>query len=300
MFRQARISHLPGTVLRHASLSDVKNEALSRRDLVRLAASPRECTIRVTGGAALMGDSQGLNVGRFLAEALGGPNCDAAVLAGATMAIDRPLPGLCPVCDTFNVHCPAHGYGLTKPKPGVMEVLMCLADMKAPARTIGLVPTINDLTLYGGFLMVENNPQDPYYTVVDNRCPICLMLQFSTDKPRLTWDDEWRISLDYMELLRNEAQHRSLHIAFNGGGVTDRECRHIAALPSGDNPWNLLLVEDSGRTAQALANDMEFRREFTHVVSCPKHELATVISQMGFSPSMNEGDHDKKPTPNLW
>jgi hypothetical protein len=165
-----------------------------------------------------------------------------------------------------------------------MDTLMHLSAMGAPARTIGIVPTIGDLSLYGGFIMVSNTPSHTSYTVVDGRCPFCLLLQFSTDKPGLTWDDEWRVSIDYMELLRNEAQYSSLHLAFNGGKVTRNECLHVAALPQEDTPWQLLLVEDSGRTATELANNREFRSTHPHVVSCSKRELTTVIRQMGFAP----------------
>lgn len=275
---------LPGTALRQASLKGMREDALSRRDLVRLAASPRRCIVRVTGGAALMDETEGAGVGVLLANALGGTACDAAVIAGATMTINRPALGMCTECDEHQVHCPAHGFGHIAPRPGVMDTLMTLSAMKAPARTIGIVPTIGDLSLHGGFIMVSDDPSHSSYTVVDGRCPFCLLLQFSTDRPGLTWDDEWKVSLDYMELLRNEAEYRSLHLAFNGGKVTRNECLHVAALPQGDNPWQLLLVEDSGRTAAELASDCVFRSEHPHVVSCKKHELRTVIREMGFAP----------------
>jgi hypothetical protein len=161
---------------------------------------------------------------------------------------------------------------------------MNLAAMDAPARTIGLVPVIGDVSLYAGFVVVSNKPEDDYYTVIDDRCPFCLVLQFSTDRPELTWDDEWGVGIDYMELLRSDAQYRSLHLVFNGGVVTRNECLHVAALPKDDdNPWNLLLVEDSGRMAEELSNDLEFRRQFPHVVSCRMQELSTVIREMGFA-----------------
>lgn len=275
---------LPGTTLRQASLSDPSYSALSRRDLVRLAAAPREAVVRITGGAALMDEVDGAEVGYLLAQALGGPAADMAVVAGATMTINRPTPGRCTACDEYRVHCPAHGFGHITPRPGVMDTLMQLSAMGAPARTIGIVPTIGDMSLYGGFMMVSNNPDHDSYTVVDGRCPFCLLLQFSTDRPGLTWDDEWRVSLDYMDLLRNEAQYSSLHVAFNGGQTTRNECVRVAALSQLDNPWNLLLVEDSGRTATELAHDREFRQAHPHVVSCAKHELPTVIRQMGFAP----------------
>jgi len=275
---------LPGTALRQASLKGIREDALSRRDLVRLAASQRECVVRITGGAALMSETEGTGVGHLLADALGGSACDAAVIAGATMTIDRPTKGQCTDCDKHQVHCSAHGFGHIEPRPGVMDTLMNLSAIGAPARTIGIVPTIGDLSLYGGYIMVSDNPSHSSYTVVDGRCPFCLLLQFSTDRPGLTWDDEWKVSLDYMELLRNEADYSSLHLAFNGGKVTRNECKHVAALPQGDNPWQLLLVEDSGRTATELASDREFRTQYPHVVSCKKHELRTVIRQMGFAP----------------
>lgn len=272
---------LPGTALRQASLGD----PMSRRDLVRLASSGRKCIIRITGGAALMSEAEGAGVGLFLANALGGHACDAAVVSGATAAIDRPIQGECTECDRYRVHCPEHGFGNIQPRPGVMDTLMHLSEMGAPARTIGIVPTIDDLSLYGGFIVVSNVPSHASYTVVDGRCPFCLLLQFSTDRPGLTWDDEWRVCLDYMELLRNEAQHKSLHLVYNGGKVTRNECLHVASLPQeDDNPWQLLLIEDSGRTATDLAEDTEFRKKYPRVASCKKHELAACLQEMGFAP----------------
>jgi hypothetical protein len=223
----------------------------------------------------------------MLAYAVGGPDCDAAVFAGSTMSLTRPVPGTCVACDQRKTHCVDHGHGHVKPRPGVMETLTYLAKMDAPARTIGIAPMVGeDLFLAAGYVLLENDRDEDFYTVLDDRCPFSLVLQYSADRPKLTWDDEWRACLDYMELLRNEAEHRSLHLSFNGGKVTRNECLHVAALPQGDNPWNLLLVSDSGRTSQELANDLEFRHRYPHVQSCTEAELPTVIRQMGFAPAI--------------
>jgi hypothetical protein len=238
----------------------------------------------VTGGAGLY---QGPHIGRFLADALGGPLADVAVLAGATMTIDRPAPGVCEECDSCGMHCPGHSRGDILPRPGVMEVLVELAAMGAPARTIGIVPTIGDAMLYNGYIVISNEADNPYYTVVDDRCPVCLMLQFSTDKPKLTWFDEALVSIDYMEILRNDADYESLHLVFNGGNATRQECEHVAALPQGDNPWKILLVSDADRVSTELAADPEFRRGRPQIESCTQEELPLVLQQMDFAPVPN-------------
>lgn len=74
-------------------------DAISRRDLVRLASSPIQAAVRVTGGAGHMSSEEGQGVADCLAQALGGTTCGASVLAGATMVIERPALGFCEDCD---------------------------------------------------------------------------------------------------------------------------------------------------------------------------------------------------------
>lgn len=271
-----------GTKLRMCSVSISRADAISRRDLVRLASSPIQAAVRVTGGAGHMPSEEGQGVADCLAQALGGATCGASVLAGATMVIERPIPRLCTDCDRAKMHCRLHAQNVVR-HPGVMDILPRLAQLEAPGRTIGIVPTISPPVLYNGHLIISDTPGEPFYTVVDDTSPVCVLVQFNTDRPTLTWDDEWKVCLDYLQLLRDEGNHRSLHLVYNGGATTRREVMHVAQLSDSGNPWRVLLIEDSGREATTLANDLQWRRDHPNVISCTKADLDAVVREMGFA-----------------
>lgn len=272
-----------GTQLRMCSISIARTDAVSRRDLVRLASSPMQVTVRVTGGAGNMASEEGAEVANFLAEALGGATCTASVLAGATTMVKRPSEGNCSECDRARMYCRHHSGNIVR-HPGVMDVLPRLAELEAPGKTIGITPTINPPVYWGASIIIEDNPRDDFYTIVSDRTPVCVLVQFSSDRPGLTWDDEWQVCLEYMQLLRDEGDHRSLHLVYNGGQTTRNEVLHVARLTSADNPWRVLLVEDSGREATMLANDLDWRKANPQVVSCKRSDLRRVIREMGFAP----------------
>ena len=273
-----------GTQLTICSVSISRADAISRKDLVRLASSPTRTAVRVTGGAGHMSKEEGKNVAELLADALGGSQCTTSVISGATMVIDRPSPGDCALCLTAQMYCREHSSHI-KRHPGVMDILPRLVQLKAPARTVGVVPTIDPPLLWGGYMVVSNREGESHYTVIDDTIPACVVVQFNADRPMLTWDDEWRVCLDYLQLLRDEGDHRSLHLVYNGGATTRREVMHVAKLADPANPWYVLLVADSGREATILANDLEWRKAHPGVISCTKADLQTVVRQLGFAPS---------------
>ncbi len=278
-----------GAWLRMCSIAISRADAVTRVDLVRLASSLLKAVVRVTGGAGHMSADEGAGVAQLLAEALGGVDCLASVLAGATMVISRPEPGICAECDRNRTYCPLHAGAATisHRKPGVMDVLCELARLGALGKTVGVAPTINGPRLYGGSIIIENRPDEPHYTILDERAPVCVLAQFNTDRPNLTWFDEALVCLDYMDLLRREGDHRSLHLVYNGGEYTRKEILHVADLPHDPvNPWWIVLVEDSGRAATEFANNLAWRASHPHVVSCTKAELTTVVRQMGFAPQL--------------
>jgi len=242
-----------------------------------------QVTVRVTGGAGNMATEEGEESAIFLASALGGAACEASVLAGATTIVKRPVPGICDECDNARMYCRRHA-GNIVPHPGVMDVLSRLAELQAPGKTIGITPTISPPVYWGASIIIEDNPDDDFYTIVSDRTPVCVLVQFSSDRPGLTWDDEWQVCLDYMQLLRDEGSHRSLHLVYNGGQTTRNEVLHVAELTSVDNPWQVLLIEDSGREATALTNDLAWRKAHPQVTSCKKNELGSVLHEMGFTP----------------
>ncbi len=280
-----------GAWLRMCSIAISRADAVTRVDLVRLASSRLNAVVRVTGGAGFMSAEEGAGVAQLLAEALGGAACQASVLAGATMVITRPQPGNCADCDHNRTYCSLHAGAamVASRQPSVMDVLSELSRRGAPCKTVGVAPTISGPRLYGGSVIIENRPEEPHYTVLDERAPVCVLTQFNTDRPNLTWLDEALVCIDYMDLLRREGDHRSLHLVYNGGDTTRQEIEHVANLIDPVNPWEVLLVEDSGRMATQFAKNSAWRKAHPHVVSCKKHELPVVIRQMGFAPRREEG-----------
>lgn len=277
---------LPGSQLHLESLVDINKPhmAKSKRDLINLAGSFRKAVVAVGGGAGEMGEAQGLDIGTFLALSLGGSQCDAAILAGATMVHHRPQPGLCARCDEYRIHCEQHPP--MKPKPGVMQVLSELSLMGARTPMLGIVPAIFEPAHYESHILIADEDDEDFYTVVDKRCPTCLMLYHTPDDPKISWWEERLAVLQYMALLRNEADKSSLHLFFNGGNVTEREIRFLATIRDMHNPWWVLLVEDSGRMTQELADNVDFRKNAgnPHIVSCTQADLARTIHEMGFAP----------------
>ena len=278
------LHHQIGTQLRFCSTAITRADAVSRRDLLRLASSPLRAAVRVTGGAGNMSKEEGEDVAILLADGLGGAACSASVLAGATMVINRPRRGRCMLCDRARMYCTSHQGAVTK-HPGVMDILPRLAALNAPGKTVGVAPIVTPPFLWGGRFVISNESREPFYTVVDDQTPVCQLVQYSTDRPGLTWDDEWKVCLDYLDLLRNDADHRSLHLVYNGGVTTRNEVLHVAKLSNRSNPWRVLLIEDSGREATILANDTRWRNNHPNVVSCTKAELKTVVRELGFAPA---------------
>lgn len=267
---------LHGAALKICEVKHSLADAVDPAALVGLASSPDKIAVRITGGAGHMTREEGEGVAQLLAEALGGASCTASVLAGATTVIDRPLTTRCTECRKTKMYCLRHAYRAQQ-HPGVMDVLARLVELGAPAKTVGLVPTIEPPRLYGGQLVVANNIQQPFYTVVNQQIPLCVLVQFSSSKPSLTWDDEWRIALEYLDLLRREGGHKTLHLVFNGGEATWREAFHVAELSRKGDEWPILFVKDSGRTATKLAKVL---KDYPFVMSCTKANLVNVLRKI--------------------
>jgi hypothetical protein len=260
----------------------------SQQYLIALGSSRIAACVRVTGDAALSG-VEGTSVGRRLAEGLGGAGTEATVIAGCSMSVSRPSPGhcaTCPECAAESMYCDEHSHLVeAHQRDGVMSVLPALAQMGSQARTVGIAPTIGrSLEFCGGHFVVSNHAEKDYYTVVDRRCPVCLLLYFSTDNVKLDWNIEWQISLDYLQLLREQAGFRTSHLVAGGGKYARNELDHVSQLEPRDNPWNILLIKDSGRLAQELAADADFRRgKDAYIWDCTWGNLAQTIYDTGFS-----------------
>jgi len=68
-----------------------------------------------------------------------------------------------------------------------------------------------------------------------------------------TWDDEVEFCRHVTNLMVTYGAWRSLLVAYNGGGVTEREVRATAK-----RGWPVLIVQGSGRKCDELALDEEF------------------------------------------
>jgi hypothetical protein len=199
-----------------------------------------------------------------------------SVIIGATRLIDRA----------------AMAAGQTVVLVGITEAVSQIARSAPEAVIVGISPLLSDLRYAEGFGLVVFDEENlrtpaytkPYVTIVHPGLDLCLLLQYSVDRPAQSWTVESRTALRYMEMLREEApQFSSAHIVYGGGDNTEREVLSVLGLPhSPENPRLVFLVSDSGRTATKYAQDRDFcsfHRE--NIVVCTSANLATALRDHG-------------------
>ena len=150
--------------------------------------------------------------------------------------------------------------------PTVMTVPLWAKESCVDDPTLALfaiVPRIDRLRYtqeFGNIILVE--PEHGYFTRMAPHQALAVLLQTDPDNPS-DWSAEWRECLGILERLRRR-RWNSLLVSFNGGGETANEIKAHAKLG-----WPVLLIEDSGRKTQEIAEDSEFRSKFPNVHSAP-------------------------------
>lgn len=213
----------------------------------------RHFVMRGTGGCGLMSESDAVGM-RNLRLALSGQSDDGSTherfsgycLFGGTRMVRKDDP-------TFIV-------------PGITEVFPAISKYCTDSALLGVIVKAGHLryTPYG--LVVHDEPDNDYITIVHPTQTSSVILQPSSDSTA-SWDDEWKECVRICDSLR-QANWKGLLLAYNGGGVTDREVRTWAKLGKTDPFWQVLLVKGSGRKCDELAGDEEFLAEHPTVHVC--------------------------------
>lgn len=196
--------------------------------------------VRLTGGCGDMSATDAEGLYTLFTDAFG-EDFGGVLLFGGTQMLRR---------DDFS-----------KVVPGITEVPPLIRRRNPYAVVLGVIPRTDQLRLSPEIpgLVVSEEPEREFITIAHPDQDYVLVVQHSPDQTSL-WDAEYLECLRMIELLRNSCQWNSLLIAFNGGGVTEREI-----LAHAHRGYSVLLVADSGRVSERLAGDAEFRSRFPNV-----------------------------------
>lgn len=216
----------------------------------------RHFVLRGTGGCGLMSesDAQGL---RNLELALTG--------RGPSGRRSKKLPrfsGLCLFGGTRMVR-------KDNPKvivPGITEVFPALNKYCDNTATLGVISKVGHLRHTKHGIVISNDPKDEYCTIVHPVQTSTVIVQPSADS-QASWDDEFKECVRIVHPLI-QMNWGALLVVYNGGGVTEKEIRTWAKHGQSDPRWNILIVNGSGRKADELANDDEFRADHPTVHVC--------------------------------
>lgn len=236
----------------------------STKIALTLTRARRKFAVRLTGGCGLMSaeDAEGLNA--LFVDAFEG--FDGAFLFGGTRMLNRNDPRII--------------------VPGITEVGVAIRAHCPNACFLGVVPRTCDLRLSEHGMVVADDLADPYFTIVHPDQDACVVVQEGVDK-EATWDTEYQECFRIIDNLRTYAAWESVHVSYNGGGVTNREIRAAAA-----SQLPVLLIAGSGRTTDALAEDESFLASHPTVRVADKRvprdhprSLRSVVREMGVVPA---------------
>jgi len=238
---QGFIPHAPSLYLQS------EGEDLSTKVALSLTRAPVHHIVRLTGGCGDMSAEDARGLYDFFAGAFTGFR--GAMLFGGTQMLQRDDP--------------------KKIVPGITEVAPLIRKENPESIVLGIVPRTNDLKLSSYGMVVSEESEKNYFTIVHPDQDMCVVIQHSVDTG-VSWDAEYLFAEKVVENLVHFCGWKQLLIAYNGGGVTEREIRLWAK-----HDWPVLLIEGSGRTCDALAKDPAFLRKHPSVVVVPKN--ATLV-----------------------
>lgn len=175
--------------------------------------------------------------------------------------------------------------------PGITEIFPDVAKHDCPGVVMyGIVPGFRKMERSEDPKLEKYNILDidmkkKVITIVHPEMKAVLFVQPQPDNEEI-WDDEYKECWKYIRTL-HERRWGSLLIVYNGGPVTRRELElwaHWGLKEPG--LWNVLLIKDSGRAADAFANDREWLDRHPHVhvaensveaINAKLYELGAVI-----------------------
>lgn len=207
-----------------------------------LTRAPRRIVVRFTGGCGLMSAEDAEGLLNLYAEAFDG--FEGAALFGGTRMLRRADP--------------------TIVVPGITEVVPAIHKRSPKSVILGVIPRTAQTTLSPLGLIVSDEPGNDFVTYVHPDQDAALIVQASVDMKAI-WDAEYLECLSIVTNLERFAGWSPLLIAYNGGGVTEKEVKAWAA-----QGYPVLLIRGSGRKTDELAANLEFRSTHPNVVVCEK------------------------------
>lgn len=220
-----------------------------RKLILRLTTAKKKFAIRLTGGCGNLSSEHAEGMYDFFNQALAG--YEGALMFGGTRMIMRH--------DTDVVF------------PGITEIPYRLKESTCPSiLTLGVIPRTEVLGIADfGLLVSDEKPKDgsepkPYVTIVHPKQDIVLVTQVSADKAEI-WDAEVDECHDILNSLKEDGEFGVAVIAYNGGGVTEREIRKTAA-----SGWPMILINGSGGRCDLFSNDEAFLQSHPSVLVADK------------------------------
>lgn len=236
-----------------------EGENLSTKVALSLTRANDRYVIRLTGGCGKMSaeDAQGLYslfTGAFSSDFRG------ALLFGGTRILRRSV-----------------GEAIV---PGVTEVAPLIRKNCPESVVLGIVPRTEDLKVSQHGMIVCDEDDTDYFTIIHPDQDFCVIIQHSVDAG-VVWDAEYIFSGQVVDHLVQFGGWKQLLIAYNGGEVTEREIIFWA-----EKGWPVLLIDGSGRATERLAKDENFLKKYPNVQVVWKHatEIRSRLCELGALP----------------
>ncbi|HEX9008062.1 MAG TPA: hypothetical protein VF837_02270 [Patescibacteria group bacterium] len=206
--------------------------------------------VRLTGGSGKISFKDGVRGITSLMKELS--QFKGIIISGGTRIINKP---------DLKVH------------PSIQEVGSFIKAKNPHVRVFGIVPRQEVLQLRKeGVLVLEEETQ---FTVINPDFDVVLIVQKNVDDGS-PWETEWRESFRIVSQFRSYSDYRCALIAYNGGNITKDEIRVWAAYK-----WPVLLIKDSGRVTDELANNPEFLKENPTVSVISVDEIRSSLRRLG-------------------
>jgi len=139
---------------------------------------------------------------------------------------------------------------------GITEAFPALKQRCPDSRVLGIVVKAGHLQTTAHGIVVANSDDDPYATIIHPEQHSVLLLQPNVDH-KADWDEEWKRCLEICEA--HQANNwDALLTVYNGGGVSERELLTWAELGLTNPFYRVLLIRDSGGTADKYASNQAF------------------------------------------
>jgi hypothetical protein len=243
--------------------------------MARLSAVPRHIIVRITGGCGEMSEKDAQGVLELFHESFQGFN--GALLIGGTRMICHHDPN--------NVL-----FGITEVGPAIRRG-------NSTSFVLGVVPRCESF----GFdsehpVIVVNQTEEVSASDGQEREFITIIhpdqdFVIAATTP-LTKDAIWYDEVEFCRYITHNliefGSWQSLLVAYNGGGVTEREVRATAA-----RGWPVLLVNGSGRKCDELAKDGVFLTQHPSVRVCERNpkSMRAALQLLGVVDPSKQSNH---------